>query len=162
MIPSQLVPTIQYVCQQQEEVKTLRLWRFHPKPIFFLGNWFYDWEPSFSMNLALPSFTKFNIKIKQSNTKIILLRQLRILLFRIWLISHIELLLWHLLWKKKNKQTRVHFCPLVFVMPQWIVYWKRFHNSVIRKSSFYAPSSSNVLMFDQDFDFISGCQRYWH
>ena len=41
---------------------------------------------------------------------------------------------------KKNKQLRVHFCPLVFVAGQGVVCWKRFHNSVIRKNVFYALS----------------------
>ena len=129
-----------------------------PQTLPLPGSWFYIWGPCFFTNLALSQFTKFNIKIKLSKIKIILLRQLRILLFRIWLTSQIEWLLWNLLRKKKRKQTRVHFCPLVFVMHQGVVYWRRFQNSVTRKNTFYAYSSSNVLMFNQDLDFISSCR----
>ena len=67
------------------------------------GNWFYIWKPSFFMNLALTQLTKISFKIRLSKTKIIVLRQLGIILFWIWLTCQTERLLWNLFWKKQQE-----------------------------------------------------------
>ena len=102
------------------------------------GTDFISGKPSFSMKLALIQFTKFNTEVILSKTKIIVFRQLWILLFWMWLTCQIERLLWHFALKKQQ-----FIFVLLYLLCRRVAYWKRFHNSAIRKNAFYERSYSN-------------------
>ena len=109
-------------------------------PHFFplRGTEFISGKLSFSMKIALTQFTKFNTEVILSKTKIIVLRQLFILDF-------IDLSDWAaIVTFCFIKQQQQFIFVLLYLLCRRVAYWKRFHNSAIRKNSLCALFYSNV------------------